>query len=165
MEENSQLNLVSRETSYDDIKRLVAEALHPLGRIQNPVTRYLDIGSGGGLPAIPILLSLRLTDATLVERTQKKAAALGRLLKSLGIKAHCICRTFEECEFTGKFDLVTLRYVKLNPKLLLRIRRTLDLSGVMVYYSAPEFTDKRIKTYKFKLDNSPIVKHYSLILP
>src|SRR5512140_2142193 len=84
MKENAKVNLVSRETSREDFDRLFAESLLPLDIISSgKFTGYLDIGSGGGIPAIPLLISGRVSGSiVLVERTQKKAAALSNLCQS-----------------------------------------------------------------------------------
>lgn len=166
MNENKRINLVSRETSHSDLSRMAAESLHPLyhiGRKEGAVARYLDIGSGGGFPAIPILLSLNPETATLVERTQKKAVALGRIIRSLQIQANIQCQTYEECEYTEPFDLITLKYVKLTPKLLKSIRGNLSPGGILIYYAAPLFTLSHCATYQFTEGRSTTVKSYSII--
>ncbi|MEA1980280.1 MAG: RsmG family class I SAM-dependent methyltransferase, partial [candidate division Zixibacteria bacterium] len=53
--ENRNLNLVSRETIESGLVELAAESIYPLEYIQNNnIDNYLDIGSGGGFPSIPI---------------------------------------------------------------------------------------------------------------
>lgn len=47
---------------------------------------YVDIGSGSGLPAIPIALFLPSAELMLVERNERKAAFLRKLLASLNLK-------------------------------------------------------------------------------
>ncbi len=140
MAENQKVNLVSRETSREAFDRMVAESLMPLDLLSSDFDAYLDIGSGGGLPALVLLLTGRINGETwLVERTQKKTAALSRMLESLSLQALPMPRTFEEVPLTRKFDLITLRYVKLTPQLLRRILPALSPSGVFAYYSKPEF--------------------------
>jgi 16S rRNA (guanine(527)-N(7))-methyltransferase RsmG len=48
--------------------------------------QYVDIGSGGGYPAIPLLLALPRVSTTLVERHQKKATFLNHVIRRLGIE-------------------------------------------------------------------------------
>ena len=67
--ENEKTNLVSRETSAADLKRLIAESLVPFEKLElKTVNNYLDIGSGGGLPAIPIILTKNPPESVLIER-------------------------------------------------------------------------------------------------
>jgi 16S rRNA (guanine(527)-N(7))-methyltransferase RsmG len=152
MDENKRINLVSRETSPTDLDRLFADSLIPFESVTVSPGRYLDIGSGGGFPAIPILLcGLAGSKTTLMERTQKKAGALKRILESLSLSATVISKTFEEVELEGQFDLITLRYVKLTGALLTGVVLSLSVGGSFIYYSRPEFSqsDFPMSTYQY----------------
>ncbi|MGH8014921.1 MAG: 16S rRNA (guanine(527)-N(7))-methyltransferase RsmG [Candidatus Zixiibacteriota bacterium] len=142
--ENTKINLVSRETSRTDLERLAAESLLPFETIDSPsFENYLDIGSGGGIPAFPIIMCLEIEKSTLVERTQKKAAALKRISDQLGVPTKVSGGNFEDSKFDGKFDLVTLRLVKLTNQLLKKIAALLALNGIFIYYS--EYNDDSAK--------------------
>jgi 16S rRNA G527 N7-methylase RsmG len=130
---------------------MVAESLLPLTLSTDQYNGYLDIGSGGGLPSIPILLSGKVTGkGTLCERTQKKAVALGEILTGLPLKAEILANQFLDLKLTDRFDLVTLRYVKLEPRLLDRILSVLTPKGVFLYYSEPEFTPAKVSVERHK---------------
>ena len=134
--ENQKINLVSRETSDTDLERLAAESILPFEIIGNrSFSNYLDIGSGGGFPAFPIIMSAKVERATLIERTTKKALALGRMAGDLGLKIKVIDSNFEECHISEKFDLITLRLVKLTKPLIKRISLLLKPAGTFIYYS------------------------------
>ena len=143
LQENEKINLVSRETAGGGEATLItlsAQSLLPLEKINiGDIDNYLDIGSGGGFPAIPILLTRKVKRASLVERTGKKAAALRRILLALDVKATIIDQSFEETSLEPAFDLITLRLVKLTPQLFNRIFFLLRPSGYFVYYAAPDF--------------------------
>ncbi len=145
-EENKRVNLVSRETNRDDLRRLAAESLAPLELIGEKRYRsYLDIGSGGGFPSIPIMMAaaagvIEIEHVRLIERTQKRAAALGRIISGLNLQAEIVPEDFPGKDTSTKFDLVTLRYVKLTPKLLTAIFKSLHRFGLFIYYSQPEFS-------------------------
>ena len=137
LEENRKINLVSRETLREDLRRLAAESLVPLTLLELPVGRYLDIGSGGGLPSIPILLAGAVSgESRLVERTQKKAAALRRILLELDISAEVLPSNYEETRPSGRFDLVTIRLVKPTKPVLRKIHSELNDGGTVIYYSS-----------------------------
>jgi 16S rRNA G527 N7-methylase RsmG len=134
--ENSKINLVSRETSMPDLKRLAAESLLPLAYMKGSIDSYMDIGSGGGFPSIPILIALRpSTRACLVERTLKKASALKGIIRSLELHALVFEATYEETDFEGRFDLITLRLVSLTRPMLKQVYRDLKPGGYLVYYN------------------------------
>jgi len=166
MAENQKVNLVSRETSREDFDRLTAESLLPLEILDNGFGSYLDIGSGGGFPAIPILMTERVFgEAVLLERTQKKAHALQRILAELDLPATVHDRDYEHFQLPAKFDLITLRYVKLTPRLLDRIAGHLSDDGRFVYFSTPEFeiTSAGVETYAYVSPQSDVVKSFSVL--
>jgi len=83
--ENSLINLVSRagdvETEIDD-QIAISIAAHPLVPRDRPL-HWLDLGSGGGFPAIPLAI-LRPSDSfILIESVAKKAFFLERSVERL----------------------------------------------------------------------------------
>ncbi len=165
--ENKNINLVSRETSGPDLVRLAAESLLPLEVIKSrKISNYLDIGSGGGFPAFPIIMSLKPARTVLVERTKKKASALKRIAEQLEIKMEVFDQNLDECEFIGKFDLITLRLVKLTQPLFNRISELMASGGIFIYYS--QFADKSFKTklsqtaYAYTLGQDSPIKSFTI---
>jgi 16S rRNA (guanine527-N7)-methyltransferase len=61
----------------------LAKAL--LGEAESPETRVLDVGSGGGLPAIPLAILSPTTTLVLAEPTGKKVAFLRTAIRELGL--------------------------------------------------------------------------------
>ncbi len=170
MAENRQINLVSRETSRSDFDRLLAESLLPLEIIQKDRKifqpgNYLDIGSGGGIPGLPLLMSLgEVGKAFLLERRGKKAEALGRIISELGLKAEVKDQNYDEYQPKEAFDLISMRYVRLTSRLLHRIAGHLKPNGVFIYYSAPDFKSKDLPSviHKFAAPQSDVVKSFTI---
>ncbi len=78
---NAGVNLVSRKEAVPEVlvARHMIDALEALPLLPSPGARrlrLLDIGSGGGFPAIPLLLARRDLDGVLVESVGKKARFL-----------------------------------------------------------------------------------------
>ncbi|MEW6249731.1 MAG: 16S rRNA (guanine(527)-N(7))-methyltransferase RsmG [Planctomycetota bacterium] len=85
--------------------------------------RLLDLGSGGGVPGIPLACVVPEVEVTLLDATRKKVAAVERIIGELGLpnaagawgraelKAH-------EPEFRERFDVVCARAVARLPVLL-----------------------------------------------
>ncbi len=140
-QENKRVNLVSRETiGGDRLAQLAAESLAVFETIPPAgVEAYLDIGSGGGFPSVPFLLTHQVARAVLVERTQKKASALRRILLALDVKATIMATTFETTSFHDEFDLVTLRLVRLTQPLLTAIMAAVKPGGRFLYYAVSDF--------------------------
>jgi len=151
MSENQRVNLVSRETTRGSFERLVAESLLPLEWIGLEWRELLDIGSGGGIPSIPIIQSLaRLKRADLVERTLKKARALRGIVQNLGLSARVIDQNFDEYRPTHHYDLITIRLVKLDSRMLEKVLGLLSPGGKIVYWSTPQFDCRK---YDFVIHN------------
>ena len=163
MEENRRVNLVSRETSSDNLNKLAIESLIPFEIFNiKGVDSYLDIGSGGGFPALPVILTKNIKMATLLERTKKKASALNRMIVKLGLKAEVIPEDFDNIVFKEQVDLITLRLIKLTDPLFEKIDIILKEKGTFVYYSKlneiSDFKNYSLFTCRFSIDNqmSPI---------
>ncbi len=120
-------NLVSRET--DELwKRHIADSLQLLKFI-GPETSVLDLGSGGGFPAIPLAIALkdRPIDFTLVESNSRKTAFLRSAARELGLGAAVESKRIEDIA-PRETSLVTSRALADLPQLLA--------------WSAPWFRDK-----------------------
>lgn len=141
--------LFSRETDRPELKKLIADCLIPFSGLIPDLTlergyRLLDIGSGGGLPAIPVALASQEIMVTMVERNQTKAAFLEMALSKLDLKGEV--RSIDlSSGLSSKsrldpssegFDLATMRWVKATDLILKGILKNLSPGGSLVYYSA-----------------------------
>lgn len=165
-DENQKVNLVSRETTAEKFRRIVAEALVPFAKLQPTNGRYLDIGSGGGIPALPLILSgVSTGSATLYERTKKKALALERICSQLKISCDIIAESFGEIPPKHKFDLVTLSWVTLTPDLFRSIEKVMTTNSKLVYYSQPTFQipGHTVSVFSYSQNPADIHKYFSII--
>ena len=139
--ENKRHNLVSRETSPAEHRRLAAESLVVLESIDAVnIASYLDIGSGGGLPAFPLLLCRSFGSGgpdrpVLMDRSNKKTAALRRIAIALGMKIDLEVVEFEKYHAERSFDLITARLVRITPTILNMAVSLLNPSGTIAVYS------------------------------
>ncbi|KAA3636147.1 MAG: hypothetical protein DWP97_03375 [Calditrichaeota bacterium] len=167
--ENEKLNLVSRETIETGLPQLAAESLLPLEFLKiKQFDSYLDIGSGGGIPSFPILISEQVKRATLVERIGKKAKSLERMAESMEIsKLNIFNQTIEDIKFEKKFDLISMRLVKLTDKLLKKITQNLSKDGIFLYYYKPEISMEKFScssvTYSYSTGLKTPDKFFSVI--
>jgi 16S rRNA (guanine527-N7)-methyltransferase len=79
---NEAHNLVSRETLPELWTRHIADSLQVLPLIRGGDSVFLDLGSGGGFPAVPIAIALR-RHHVLVEPNGKKASFLRAVNREL----------------------------------------------------------------------------------
>lgn len=100
---NAVQNLVSRETEKSVWERHIVDSLQILpliGRAPGAALRVMDIGSGGGLPAIPLAIAVKGTDAefTLVEPITKKVSFLRTAIRELELPAKVFAGRVEEID-------------------------------------------------------------------
>lgn len=102
LEHNPLLHLVGPCPPTDFATRHILESLTMLKHLPDG-TRFADIGSGGGLPAIPCLIVREDLRAVLIESKEKKATFLVIACEALGLadRTQVIARQFTEVEPAG----------------------------------------------------------------
>ncbi len=114
---NEQMNLTSIEDPATAWERHILDALTllPLIAEMGPGSRLADVGSGGGLPGVPLAIARPDLRVTLVEATQKKAAFLVAVSEALGLAGVSVLPARAEQlgagDLRGTFDVVTARAV------------------------------------------------------
>lgn len=79
-------NLISRNDEDRFVERHLAESLAPAARLRAAGPAHLvDLGSGGGLPAIPLVIAGVGERWTLVESRRNKTLFLRRVVQDLGL--------------------------------------------------------------------------------
>lgn len=110
---NAVQNLVSRETEADAWRRHVIDSLQVLPMIRPMDQWILDLGSGGGMPALPLAIASKGTGRwfTLVEPVGKKAAFLRTAIREFGLDAEVRNSRIEQIDSreTGPAHLITSR--------------------------------------------------------
>jgi len=79
-------NLISRGDEQRIVERHIAESIEPAAWLKSsPATRWLDFGSGAGLPAIPLALVGVGPRWTLVESRRMKTLFVKKATETLGL--------------------------------------------------------------------------------
>ncbi len=103
---------------------------------QEPV-KVADIGSGGGLPGIPLAIALPQLQFVLVERMSKRCAFLENCAAVLGLKNVRVENVQAEQVPPQSFDVATFRAFRpLDKKMVKILLRTLRPDGVLAAYKA-----------------------------
>ncbi len=89
------------------VERHLLESLAPIDRLPS-AGRLVDVGSGAGLPGVPLLCALSGWSGVLIEPRRKRETFLKLVIRELGLDAEVAPCRFEEFE-GGGFDLVTSR--------------------------------------------------------
>jgi 16S rRNA (guanine527-N7)-methyltransferase len=125
--------------------KLVGESLIPLARI-TVADNYLDVGTSGGFPAIPLLICRGFVSATLLEPSARRAFALEQILKDLALTGSVKVysqdlETFAQSYSGAGMDLITLKGIKFREKNCKLLLKTLASSGKIIYYK--QFVESR----------------------
>ena len=113
---NAFASLMSQGDAAGGIPAHIVDALSlaPLvGRLTTAESHLVDIGSGGGFPAIPVKAALPGLHVTLVERSQRKAGFLIKAIGALGLKGIEVIRAaYPSSERALEGNLFTARAVE-----------------------------------------------------
>ena len=93
-------SLVHVRSPEELVERHLLESLRPLPLLQKE-GRLLDVGSGAGLPGLPLLCVLSDWTGVLLEPRRKKWAFLRQMIRELGLQAEARLERFEEHGGTG----------------------------------------------------------------
>jgi 16S rRNA (guanine527-N7)-methyltransferase len=112
---------------------------HPHGPQLGPHPRMLDIGSGGGSPAIPLKLAIPSLNLVMVESKTRKSAFLREAIRQLNLTESLVETIRAEDlltrpELHESQDLVTIRAVRLDQKLFTRIQAFLRRGGRILLF-------------------------------
>ncbi|WDR01791.1 16S rRNA (guanine(527)-N(7))-methyltransferase RsmG [Devosia algicola] len=114
-------NLVSRETLTTIWSRHFLDSLQILSLLLPTDRQFLDLGSGGGFPALPMAIALKGTGATflLIEPNGRKVSFLRTVARELGLAVQVDGRRSEEIDSreTPAFDVITSRALAPLPQL------------------------------------------------
>jgi 16S rRNA (guanine527-N7)-methyltransferase len=142
MTHNPVLSLVGTNDPKELIVRHILDSLAPLGIISSKcnLSRIADVGSGAGLPGIPLAIALPDSEFTLIERKGRRSGFLRNTLTALVNKNHRLSDvSVEEQEMEKvkphRFTMVTFRAFKpLEPKILKKLFRLCAEGGVLAAY-------------------------------
>ncbi len=137
---NARLNLTGLDAGDDGLDRLIVEPLAAARHVALAAPRVIDIGSGGGSPAIPLRLALGGGSLLMVEARARKAAFLREAVRHLGLADTAVeTRRFEplagSAPLQGAFDLVTLRAVRVDTAALRRLQAFLREGGDLFLFA------------------------------
>ena len=139
---NARVNLTALDAGDEGLDRLIVEPLAAARHVAGPAPRVIDIGSGGGSPAIPLRLALPGGSLLMVEARARKAAFLREAGRRLGLADTAVeARRFEELagqpSLQGAFDLLTLRAVRVDTTVLRGLQIFLRDGGELFLFKGP----------------------------
>ena len=103
--------------------------------------RLLDVGSGAGLPGVPLLVVRPEWSGVLLEPRQKRWAFLKMVVRELGLSADVKRMRFQDLRKSEPFDAITMRAVGNLETLVAWSRTRLTESGQVLLWTTGDRVD------------------------
>ena len=166
LKQNAVINLISK----NDEKFLWEKHIFDSLSIENFFKKYpqketltlLDIGTGGGFPAVPIAITYSNIEVTALDSIRKKLNAIENIKAELGIKnLKTLCERAENIK--GGYDIITSRAVAPLKVILNYAMPLLKKNGFFIAYKSvktdEELKDAQNELKKYKAKVVDIIKY------
>jgi len=135
---NKRMNLTALDEKDDGLDRLIIEPLVAVSHVPHE-GRVIDIGSGGGSPAIPLKLAAPGLSLVMVESKVRKAAFLREACRQLEIDDVVVETGRYEAllsrpELHEVHDLLTLRAVRVEARTLRGLQAFVKAGGIVALF-------------------------------
>ncbi|MCL2609103.1 MAG: 16S rRNA (guanine(527)-N(7))-methyltransferase RsmG [Treponema sp.] len=142
---NPALSLVGTDDRQEIIQRHILDSLSPLGIIAEKLASapagadgrksIADIGSGAGLPGIPLALAMPEVPFTLIENKGRRAGFLRTMASLLALKNVTVEEQEMEKTRLGPFSLLVFRAFRpLTPEIYRKLARLCRKGGTLAAY-------------------------------
>ncbi len=146
---NTKVNLTGlalSDVSPDAVDRLLIEPIVAAKYVPGSTARMLDVGSGGGSPAIPLALAVPRVRLLMVESKTRKSVFLREAVRALSLKdAEVVTARFEELlarpDLHEAHDLVTVRAVRVESRVLLTLQAFAKPGGFLFLFRGAGTSD------------------------
>ena len=162
---NERINLISRK----DVERLeLHHILHSLSIARfirfAPGTSVLDVGTGGGLPGIPLAILHPEVNFLLIDRVGKKVRAVQEMADQIGLN-NVRAEQMHAKDAPGPFDFVVSRAVTRLPEFISWVRNKIQtdqrnaLPNGILYLKGGD-VDEEIRQQAWKAEVFPLNEHF-----
>jgi len=142
---NAKINVISRNDIDNFYERHVLHSMAVLKFFDfKPGTSFLDVGTGGGFPGIPLAIMLPDCRFTLVDSIGKKIKVVNEVVNATGLKN---VRAFHSnvTSVKGKYDVIVSRAVTALPEFMHLIKGKNAANGKVIYLKGGDF-EEELKT-------------------
>lgn len=161
---NSKLNLISKNDEKFLWEKHIFDslAIEKCFEKYNAGKKLLDIGTGGGFPAVPIALRHRDIEVFALDSIRKKINAIYEIKQELNISnLHPVCERAENIK--QKFDIITSRAVAPLKVIIAYAMPLLKEDGYFVAYKSlkalEEIEDAKNILKKYKAEVADIIEY------
>ncbi len=162
LEWNEKINLVSRTVSRETVREHVVHSLIPVAAgLLDGADRWIDSGTGGGLPGIPLSIVLPEKEFLLNDNVRKKMMAVENIIGRMRLEnAVTIPKSVSLVEIEKGTGIVTKHAFKIYD--LVRLLKGKPWKKIVMYKGADDVEGELRKTkgklsvtlYRFDFDNS-----------
>jgi len=143
---NRKINLTALDNPDEAIDRLLLEPIVATKQLARPDVSIMDVGSGGGSPAIPMKLAAPGAKLTMVEVKARKSAFLREAVRTLALTQTTVeTSRYEELlarpELHETFDVLSLRAVRVEVRTLLTLQAFVKPAGMILLFRGPAGPD------------------------
>lgn len=150
-------HIIDSLSAVDHIKGLLQDYEHPV---------LADLGSGAGLPGIPLAIALKGYSFTLVERMGRRVGFLNNALARCGLGDRVTVYDKDLSQVKGTFDLITFRAFHPLYDILDQVAPILSPQGVVCAYKGQmDSLVKELEQVRTSCKSSWVEKTENLVVP
>ena len=136
---NARMNLTALDDRDTGLDRLIVEPLVAVRHLPTRTATVVDIGSGGGSPAIPLKLAAPDVSLLMVEAKTRKAAFLREVVRRLQLDRTSVETGRYEAlltrpELHEAHDVLTLRAVRVEARVLRGLQAFIKPGGELLLF-------------------------------
>ncbi|MGM0431534.1 MAG: 16S rRNA (guanine(527)-N(7))-methyltransferase RsmG [Spirochaetota bacterium] len=141
---NPRYKLMAARTRAEIISRHIADSLAPWKMFASVCEMYsgekplqvADIGSGNGMPGIPLAIVFPQVHVSLIERSAKRAGFLRNALAVTGLLPRAAVVQQDIGALNSRFDILVFRAFRPLPEVIRQLEDLLAQRGVMFAYKS-----------------------------
>ena len=138
---NARINLTAlplQPPTEAALDKLLVEPLAAVPFFPAAANSWIDLGSGGGSPALPLRLARRPGSLTLVESRERKCAFLREASRAMELERTVVTTArFDALQVQSPVDVVTVRAVRIDGEMEALVRRILTVGGSLFCFGTP----------------------------
>jgi 16S rRNA (guanine527-N7)-methyltransferase len=145
---NRKINLTALDDPDQAIDRLLLEPIAAAKHVGDGVRSLMDVGSGGGSPALPLALALGNVQLVMVEVKARKSAFLREAIRTLSLSGSAEVENarFEEVlakpSLLEHFDVLSIRAVRIEGRVLNTVQAFVRPGGSVLLFRGPSGPDR-----------------------
>lgn len=152
---NGKVNMISRQEEEEILEKQILHSLSIMKYIDfKNKAKCLDVGTGGGLPGIPLKIARQDLDMLMIDSIQKKIKMVSMFAKHTGLKKiEALSVRAEDMEkqkqYISAFDYVFARAVKKIVVVLNWIKPLLKSDGSVIFLKGGNLNDEIEEAKKY----------------